>query len=120
MALRAEIAAARVVGTNFLACESLIMTPPTSLVIFGGGGDLTWRKLIPALYNLFLEQSLAERFRILGVDRQDQGNDAYLKHLREGVDQFSRRGRTRDEEWKSFAALVAYARADLMDAGAYQ
>src|SRR4051812_27650300 len=94
--------------------------PPTSLVIFGGGGDLTWRKLVPALYNLFLEHSLPEQFRIFGVDRQELSNDAYVQHLREGIDQFSRRGRANEDDWKRFAGLVTYVRADLMDAAAYR
>lgn len=94
--------------------------PPTSLVIFGGGGDLTWRKLVPALYNLFLENSLPEQFRIFGVDRQELSNDAYLQHLREGLDQFSRRGRVNEDDWKRFAGVVTYVRADLMDAAAYR
>ena len=72
---------------------------PCVMVVFGAAGDLTRRKLVPALYNLFLEESSPEQFQIIGVDRQEQSNDAYLKHLREGVDQFSRSGRTRDEDW---------------------
>ena len=41
---------------------------PTAFVIFGGGGDLTWRKLIPALYNLWLDKWLVEPFKIFCVD----------------------------------------------------
>ena len=43
---------------------------PTTLVIFGAGGDLTWRKLMPAIYNLFLENWLPQNFAVIGVDRK--------------------------------------------------
>lgn len=42
---------------------------PTVMVIFGASGDLTWRKLVPALYNLFLDRCLPERFAVVGLDR---------------------------------------------------
>jgi glucose-6-phosphate 1-dehydrogenase len=45
---------------------------PTILVIFGGMGDLTWRKLSPALYNMLLDQQLPEQFAVIGLDMKDQ------------------------------------------------
>ncbi|HSN89179.1 MAG TPA: hypothetical protein VL025_20610, partial [Thermoanaerobaculia bacterium] len=42
-------------------------TDPTVFVIFGGGGDLTWRKLVPALYNLWLDKALSEPFQVIGI-----------------------------------------------------
>ena len=44
---------------------------PTVLVIFGVAGDLTWRKLMPALYNLYLDKWLPEQFAVIGVDRKE-------------------------------------------------
>ena len=68
-------------------------TDPALFVIFGGGGDLAWRKLVPALYNLLARRPPARAaFAILGVDLKAQDDAAYRDHLREGVDQFSRRG----------------------------
>ena len=61
------------------------------MVIFGAGGDLTWRKLIPALYNLHLDHHLPERFAIVGIARKQLDDEAFRRHLREGVDHFSRR-----------------------------
>ena len=58
-------------------------------VIFGGGGDLTWRKLAPALYSLFLDGRLPDRFQVIGVGRKQVTDDSYRRHLREGVDKFS-------------------------------
>ncbi|MFN2219404.1 MAG: glucose-6-phosphate dehydrogenase, partial [Anaerolineae bacterium] len=66
---------------------------PATIVIFGAGGDLTWRKLVPALYNLSLDGYLPARFAVIGVDRKEMTDDDFREHLRDGVDQFSRRGK---------------------------
>ena len=50
---------------------------PTIIVIFGAGGDLTWRKLIPALYNLYLDQWMPEHFAVIGVDRKDMSEEEF-------------------------------------------
>ncbi|MFL6197393.1 MAG: glucose-6-phosphate dehydrogenase [Thermoanaerobaculia bacterium] len=92
---------------------------PTAFVIFGGGGDLTWRKLIPALYNLWLDKALAEPFKVIAIDLKETEPAAFLQHVREGVDQFSRRGKAEDEAWNRFAARVEYQRADFADAAAF-
>jgi glucose-6-phosphate 1-dehydrogenase len=88
-------------------------------IIFGGGGDLTWRKLIPALYNLFLDGWLPEQFAVLGLDRKPMSDDAFRRHLQEGVDQFSRQGKAEDSTWEQFAARLAYLAVDLSDPAAY-
>ncbi len=88
---------------------------PTILVIFGAGGDLTWRKLVPALYNLCLDSMLPDRFAIFGVDMKAMTVDEFRTHLREGVDQFSRRGKPSDEEWNTFAPYLNYLPADFSD-----
>ncbi len=51
----------------------------TVFVIFGGGGDLTWRKLAPALYSLFVDGYMPERFAILGVGRKQIADDSYRR-----------------------------------------
>jgi glucose-6-phosphate 1-dehydrogenase len=58
------------------------------VVIFGAAGDLTRGKLLPALYNLFLDRQLPERFAILGLDRIALDDEAFRGQMREGVDQF--------------------------------
>jgi glucose-6-phosphate 1-dehydrogenase len=64
---------------------------PTTLVIFGGTGDLAQRKLLPALYNLAHEGALPERFNLISVSRSDIPNDDYRGMARESITQHSRR-----------------------------
>src|SRR5512144_1123089 len=64
---------------------------PTTLVIFGGTGDLAKRKLLPAVYNLAHEGALPERFNLVGVSRGDIPHDDYQEMARESIKQFSRR-----------------------------
>jgi glucose-6-phosphate 1-dehydrogenase len=88
---------------------------PTVMVIFGAGGDLTWRKLIPALYNLYLDRRLPERFAIVGLARTAMEDAAFHNRLREGVVAFSRRGRAEDAPWNAFAATISYLAGDFTD-----
>jgi len=87
----------------------------TIFVIFGASGDLTWRKLIPALHNLFLDGQLPERLAIIGVGRKPLSDEEFRGQLRAGVDQFSRRGQSNDEAWGTFAACLGYFSGDLAD-----
>src|SRR5450631_2222858 len=88
---------------------------PTIIVIFGAGGDLTWRKLVPALYNLLLDQRLPERFAIVGVARTPLDDKTFRKRIREGIDKFSRRGKVEDAVWRPFADSVSYLSEDIGD-----
>src|SRR6186713_3125382 len=65
--------------------------PPTTMVIFGGTGDLAHRKLLPAIYNLAHEGALPERFNLIGLSRSHMPHDDYRKMMRESVEQYSRR-----------------------------
>lgn len=88
-------------------------------VIPGGLGDLTRRKLIPALYSLFRDgRTSREGFAILGVDREEISDDSFRAHLREGVDQFAR-GKPDEDSWRNFAARLSYLKADLADSRAF-
>jgi glucose-6-phosphate 1-dehydrogenase len=92
---------------------------PTVFVIFGAGGDLAWRKLIPALYNLFLDRWLPEKFLILGQGHRQKRDDEFNQHLRQGVDKFSRRGQTDDEKWRLFSSHLSFITCELDDSQAY-
>jgi glucose-6-phosphate 1-dehydrogenase len=65
--------------------------PPTTLVIFGGTGDLAQRKLLPAIYNLAHEGALPERFNLIAIARSDSSHDDYRTMARESIEQHSRR-----------------------------
>jgi glucose-6-phosphate 1-dehydrogenase len=85
---------------------------PTVFVIFGGAGDLTWRKLIPALFDLAQDRGLPPQFAIIAVDRVKFGNDQLRSRLRDGVKQFSRFGKTKAAAWNPFARHIQYQQGD--------
>ena len=87
-------------------------TNPTIITIFGGSGDLTWRKLIPALYNLYLDKWLNEKFTIICIGYPPMEPAAFVQHLHEGVDQFSRRGKSDAATWETFAKNLVYKTGD--------
>ena len=92
---------------------------PVVFIIFGGAGDLTWRKLIPSLFNLHLNRSLPDKFAIIGVDRAAFNDELLRKRLHEGVRQFSNLGSIKAADWKAFAAHISYQRADFAAAKTY-
>jgi glucose-6-phosphate 1-dehydrogenase len=92
---------------------------PATLVIFGATGDLTMRKLGPALYNLAHEGALPERFNLIGVSRRDLGDDGFRDSLRESIERYSRRSpdpRVLD----ALLARVRYVPGAFDDASGYQ
>ncbi|HVP12351.1 MAG TPA: glucose-6-phosphate dehydrogenase [Phycisphaerae bacterium] len=98
--------------------EPRIRIDPTALVIFGAAGDLTRRKLVPALYNLYLDHWLPEQFAIVGLDRKPLGDDAFRTQLRDGATRFSRRPPT-SADWDAFARRVSYLQVDFVAADSY-
>ncbi|MBA2462248.1 MAG: glucose-6-phosphate dehydrogenase, partial [Actinobacteria bacterium] len=81
---------------------------PSILVIFGGTGDLTSRKLLPALYNLALQRLLPPAFAVVGAGRTPMSDDQFRAELREAVATFSRTKPLNEEVWASFAERVRY------------
>lgn len=92
---------------------------PCSIVIFGASGDLTVRKLIPALYHLHVGGRLPEPMRIVGFARREKTDAAWREELREGVEKFSRTRRVDAAQWETFAARLTYCQGDLNDAASY-
>ncbi|HEU4470886.1 MAG TPA: glucose-6-phosphate dehydrogenase [Flavisolibacter sp.] len=88
-------------------------TTPAIIFIFGGSGDLTYRKLIPALYNLYLDKYLPENFLIAGISRSDFTSQAFRNHSKKGVEEHSRRPGCVKIAWKEFAKNLDYIKADL-------
>src|SRR3954468_242647 len=64
---------------------------PTTMVIFGATGDLSKRKLLPAIYNLAHEGALPEQFNLIGVSRGEMSDDEFRETARESISEFSRR-----------------------------
>ncbi len=92
---------------------------PMELIIFGGGGDLAWRKLIPALYDLWIDSWMPDDYSIIGVDIKEFTNEDYRKHLLDGVKQFSRHECDGAEKWNEFATRISYFKMDFSDQAAY-
>src|SRR5271165_7663977 len=91
-----------------------------SIVIFGASGDLTARKLIPALYHLFKEKQMPPDFRVIGFARREKSDDSWRAELREALNQFSRTKPVEDKVWQEFAARVFYCQGEFSDPKAYQ
>ncbi len=92
---------------------------PCSIIIFGASGDLTARKLIPALYQLFKEKQMPPDFRIIGFARRDKTDDSWRGELRSALDKFSRTKPVVEAVWQEFAKHVFYCEGDLTDTAAY-
>ncbi len=96
----------------------MTVPPAVTIVIFGGGGDLAHRKLLPALYNLHVDRLLPQRIAIVGVGRKDQSDDAYRAFAKDGVSQFSRRP-IDEAAWKTFAEAIFFVNVSLEDERAF-
>jgi len=95
------------------------LVTPCSIVIFGASGDLTARKLIPALYHLHREKRLPTPYQVIGFARREKSDDAWRAELRAALDQFSRTKPVEDTVWREFAANLGYCAGDLTDVAAY-
>ena len=91
-----------------------------TIVIFGASGDLTVRKLIPALYHLFKEKQMPSSFRVVGFARREKTDASWRQELRAGLDQFSRTKPVDDKVWSAFAENVFYCQGDLTDEAAFR
>ena len=91
---------------------------PCSLVIFGATGDLTHRKLIPALYNLAADNDLPPGLKVTGFSRREKTDDSWRNELAESNRKNSRSGHAQ-EIWEDFASNLSYHRGDFNDTDAY-
>ena len=92
---------------------------PCTVVIFGATGDLTHRKLIPALYNLAATGDLPPQFKVIGFARRDKPDDVFRTELEEGNKKHSRQGH-QAELWSSFAQSIHYHRSEFTDVEGYR
>jgi glucose-6-phosphate 1-dehydrogenase len=90
-----------------------------TVVIFGASGDLTARKLIPALYHLFKEKQMPATFRVVGFARREKTDASWRQELRTALDQFSRTKPVDEKVWTAFAENIFYCQGDLTEDAAY-
>jgi glucose-6-phosphate 1-dehydrogenase len=89
------------------------------LVFFGGTGDLTWRKLMPSLFQAWRHGTLPEGGRILAVARDDKDDPGYRAWLKDRLQEADSAKRPSDEEFAQFSQAIHYLRMDLSQAGDY-
>src|SRR6184192_4751420 len=92
---------------------------PCALVIFGATGDLTHRKLIPALYNLAAAGELPPAVTVVGFARRPKSDDEFRKELEETTNQFSRQD-VREDIWKTFSQSLFYHQSEFENESGYQ
>jgi glucose-6-phosphate 1-dehydrogenase len=92
---------------------------PQILTIFGASGDLTQRKLVPALYQMRLERKIPPELTIVGVARREWSHDYFREQMREGVEQFGG-GLQSEELWDDFAKGLFYCSGNIDDPESYQ
>ena len=100
--------------------EARKLREPCSVVIFGASGDLTARKLVPALYHLFKEGQMPPAFRIIGFARREKTEAGWRQELRADLNRFSRTQPIDERAWTDFSANVHYLQGDLNDPAAYK
>src|SRR4029079_951297 len=92
---------------------------PCTLVIFGGAGDLTKRKLIPAIYYLAEQKLLPDNFALLGVARDQNSDDSYRKMMREAMNNSDEIHKVHDDVWQWLCQRTFYAGGDFTKDDAY-
>ena len=93
---------------------------PCVVVIFGATGDLTRRKLLPALYRLAQQRLVPSEFAIVGVARHAMNDDQFRESMKAGVTEFGPDESLDESAWQSFAERIFYLEGDFNDAVTYQ
>src|SRR5262245_50141496 len=102
-----------------------LLPQPCVLVIFGGAGDLSWRKLLPAIYNLNVDGVLPSHFAVVGFGLPAEGTisgdpDEYIRNrAKDGINRFSRQPLD-ETHWTDFARSLFFVQGSFNDARAYQ
>ena len=93
---------------------------PCVVVIFGASGDLTKRKLIPALYRLVQERLLPAEFAIVGLSRSEMSHDDFRQKMKTAIAEFSEDKRVDEDVWNSFARGLFYLPSNIDNADDYK
>lgn len=89
------------------------------LIIFGASGDLTYRKLVPALFDLYKQSSLPNNFAVVGVARSQFTDDSFREKMKDGIRQFALFKDAKDEEIDAFSKLLFYLSLNTDDGTEY-
>jgi glucose-6-phosphate 1-dehydrogenase len=93
---------------------------PCTVVIFGASGDLTARKLIPALFHLFIEKQLPNPVRVVGFARREKTHESWRNEMGEAFRKFSRTKSFDEGQWQEFAKNLFYCQGEFGDEKAYR
>ena len=93
---------------------------PCIMIIFGATGDLTARKLFPALYNLSLDGQLPNHFACVGFARRPKSNEAFREEMHDAVNSFSRNRPANNDVWSSFNEHIFYHQSEFHDDEGYE
>jgi len=97
---------------------AMIHIDDVTLMIFGASGDLTGRKLIPALFSLFRNGFLSENVAIVGIARRDKSDDSFREEMRQEVAEIVSPAKM-EQHWPAFAKMISYVRTDLLEPNDY-
>ena len=92
---------------------------PTIFAIFGGVGDLAWRKLVPALFDLAHENIIPSHFSIITISHHDLSDEEQRKYLFDGVNKFSRQAPVNEDAWGRFSKYFYYLKGDFKSLHTY-
>lgn len=84
----------------------------SAITLFGGSGDLTYRKLLPAMYNLHVLNQLDENFKIIAIGRREYTTKNYIEISKKWVEEFSRK-KFDEEKFQEFAKRITYFKMDI-------
>jgi len=93
---------------------------PCTVIIFGAGGDLTRRKLVPALFHLACKGCLCETFEVLGVDRKTKGPEVFRTEMRSAAETSLEISSFSDREWDTFAPRLNFLTGDFAEPDTYK
>jgi len=97
-----------------------LQAEPATIVIFGGSGDLTQRKLVPALHSLACDGHLSPGTRVVGLSRSHLSDEAFRERLYEGVEAYARHEPATCRQWSDFAHRFSYLAGDYDDPETYR
>lgn len=94
--------------------------PPCVVVIFGATGDLTRRKLLPALFRLSQQRLIPNEFAVLGTARQSMSDDEFRELMKQALTEFGSEDTLDESAWESFAKRIFYVGGDFAEPETYQ